>query len=181
MATKDGEESPGIDFTQTLPETLIVKIFSKGDIADLLRFCQVSKGWNQKSQVSSLWRLLGEPFKDDYLQGAWTEQNAQKTVRVHFLRMYANTLDAPEKVEEFVEKYPEILHAFRASYALFIDTLIIPHIPNYIRNTPLECWIEKGNAAAMNQKMKNLVPWDQPNLPAAKAFNARLSFERSRV
>ncbi|NEJ84082.1 hypothetical protein GR268_47475, partial [Rhizobium leguminosarum] len=80
-----------------LPDELMLPIFSRLSVIDLIQVSQVCQHWHQLSEEPVLWRSI--------MFGNYPASESIGDVKLHMLRVYVNTLSDLEKIRYLVNKY----------------------------------------------------------------------------
>jgi hypothetical protein len=86
---------------EDIPCEIIVEIFKKLPIADIVRSSLVCKRWHGLSEESQLWKEVRNTIHGDYPEKESIKENA----KIHWLRVMVNTHADLEKIEYLVNKY----------------------------------------------------------------------------
>ncbi|NEJ83229.1 hypothetical protein GR268_42895, partial [Rhizobium leguminosarum] len=148
-----------------LPDEVMLQIFNKLSVKDILQASQVCRYWHVLSEDPALWRTLRLSIHGDYPASEATKEQAIK----HILRAHVNTLSNPNTIIQLVHKYRLYeQHPFRAYQDLLIRELEI------YNTTMIDDYAAQGNQEAINQKVHGLIYGKhgyKKNLKAAVTLN----------
>ncbi|OJW54626.1 MAG: hypothetical protein BGO67_05195 [Alphaproteobacteria bacterium 41-28] len=106
---------------ESLPDELLLTIFTFVEIPDLGKLSQVSTRWNKITEIPSLWKFMGAKYYGDFLSPNDLAQNPKQMVISHSLRVVVNHTESLTEIDRLVSSYQ--LHLYNPLFKKYITEM----------------------------------------------------------